>query len=522
MQYKSDWLPQLKDSIPAEAQRNNISMYSIALEGWRRGISVTFYKDTYKNKTDIKYALRYKNKEHHFYGSCGDLNTEESISICDDKYLTKTYLNKFNVPVPKGKLFDNKSKEDIAKYVESIGYPVVIKPIDESGGKGVFVNLRNEKELLVAIERYKYDNLLVEKFISGEEVRVYVLNNRIIGAVNRKPANVVGDGVNTVKKLIELKNQERKKIPHLKFRPIKIDREVIQLLKKAGYTLESIPETGKCIVLRKTSNVSMGGDPVEITEELTDEMKNIAIAAQEALPGLTHCGVDMIVDKEQNKVVVLEVNARPGIGSHLFPFKGKAKDIPRQLINFYFPETKHIITEHANVYFDFGVIKDGLLGSTTEAIELKPPPSLQLYVRKYSYESEIDPLKYVDWIRKKVYENNLNGFIRKNGQQIMELVLASDNEKKLDEFIKMFQLRVSKRYIKNFKEHNWDLPVKCGFELMDGLSSMNISELAMQLEDEKKEINKLAKDKERYKKQILKLENSTFWKITSFIRNVVK
>lgn len=523
MHYRSDWLPQLKGSIPVEAQRNNISMYSIALEGWRRGMNVSFYKDTRAGKIDIKYALKYKGKEHHFYGSCGDLNTLDSIEICDNKFLTKKYLLRAGLPVPEGNLFEKKSSEaNIKKYAETIGYPVVLKPIDTSGGKGVYVNLKNEKDLLSALERNKYDNLLLEQYIPGEEVRVFVLDNRVIGAVNRKPANVVGDGKNTIYKLIELKNEERKKVPHLKFRPIKVDREVIKMLKSAGYTPDSIPEAGQMVVLRKTSNVSMGGDPIEITEVLDKKVKDIAVAAMKAIPGLNHCGVDLIINKKNNTVVVLEVNARPGIGSHLFPYEGTAKNIPEQLISYYFPETKNKTTENANVYFDFGIIKDKLLNGSAEVLELDPPQHINLYAKKYSYESDINPIKYFDWLRKKVYERKLNGFIRNTSDNEIELILAGDSKNEVEEFIKLFQQKISKYNIKNLKEHSWNLPVKYGFELLDGLNSISTNELEMSVKDEQKNINKLIKEKSRYKNQIKKIENSRFWKVTSLIRKFVK
>src|SRR5699024_6537913 len=157
----------------------------------------------------------------------------------------------------------------------------------------------------------------------GEEFRIYVIEDKVLGAMNRRPANITGDGIQTVRQLIHEKNEMRKLNPHLTSRLIKIDREIEVLLEEKEYDLNWIPKYGEVVYVREKSNLSTGGEAVDVTDALTDELKEIAINAGKAIPGLKHYGVDMIVSDDRKEGVILEVNTRPGLGGHLFPGEGK-------------------------------------------------------------------------------------------------------------------------------------------------------------------------------------------------------
>src|SRR5699024_9106809 len=145
------------------------------------------------------------------------------------------------VPIPLGSKFNSEAMDDdIIQYAKQIKFPLVLKPTNGSSGKGVISNIKNRTQLKEAIHfvrnRLGYQEVILEEYVIGEEVRVYVLDNHVLGAGNRRPANVVGDGVNTIETLIEQKNEERKQSPHLYFRPIKIDKDLKNILRQANYT----------------------------------------------------------------------------------------------------------------------------------------------------------------------------------------------------------------------------------------------------------------------------------------------
>src|SRR5699024_5207606 len=136
------------------------------------------------------------------------------------KHLTKKRLTKANVPIPEGKTFNREvAPEDIVSYANSLGYPLVLKPSISSGGRGVIANIENEeafrKALTYVREELNYATLIVEKFIAGEDYRIYIVNDRIVGAISRKAAHIVGNGIDSVETLIKQKNKERDLNPAL-------------------------------------------------------------------------------------------------------------------------------------------------------------------------------------------------------------------------------------------------------------------------------------------------------------------
>src|SRR5699024_3990775 len=175
---------------------------------------------------------------------------------------------------------------------------------------------------------------------TGEDYRLYVVGDKFVGAIKRIPANIIGGGKNTVNQLINLKNLSRDKNPAIGKSPIKIDKELLNELSKMDYTLDSIPKKGELLYLKSKSNISSGRDPIDATDEIPDRVKNMAVAACNAIPGLVKSGVYVIYDKGTNNAIILEINTLPSIRTHLFTMEGKARDIPSAIIDYYFPETK--------------------------------------------------------------------------------------------------------------------------------------------------------------------------------------
>src|SRR5699024_9320047 len=358
---KTEWLPHLKNSIPDGARGYTVSMYAIALEGWRRGLTLKFINKN-RRKSETIYTLSSSEKEHHFTVSFGDKNTNEARKFCKDKHKTKQRLLEEGVSTPQGELIvEGTPDEEIISYAEKLGYPLVLKPSDGTGGKGVIANIKNHQEFVEALTYVKGDlkqtNVIVEKYFAGKDHRIYVVGDKVIGAYTRMPANVIGDGKSNVKQLLQTNMKERNNNPALFRRTIKVDKEMKNMLKEKGYTMESIPKKDESIYLKAKSNVSAGGESVYVTDNISDAVKDIAINAVAAIPGLQHAGVDLMINSEGNDGVVLEINTQASINSHLFPMEGKARDIPKELIDLYFPETKSKYVENAFEYtFDYSVV----------------------------------------------------------------------------------------------------------------------------------------------------------------------
>lgn len=511
------WLPHLEDAVPSAGQGKRISTYTVALEGWRRGLKLKFYSIFEDgNKLKVRYSLSSENKTHHFSLSMGDKVSEEAFEICNDKDLTKQYLHQHNVPVPMGEMFEEDVKEeDIIEYGLSLGFPLVVKPTDGNAGKGVFANITNEKDLreIVPYVRNELDfsNIIVEKYVAGEEFRIFVIEDKVLGAMNRRPANVIGDGVLTIRQLIEQKNKIRKINPHLTSRLIKIDKEVENLLEEKGYTLNTIPKKGELVYLREKSNLSTGGDAIDVTEQLTPQIEKIAIDAGKAIPGLKHFGVDMIVNDDRTTGVILEVNTRPGIGGHLFPGEGKPRDFAKDIIDYYFPETKDV--ERTNLYFDFDSVLEPIKSRTTRSVEVIQPPLEKLYGKKYIINGDFHRRKLRNFVRRQALKLYMHGFTEITEDNKVLLVAVSTEERN---FIKFERNLIKDFNIENIEDAIWDKPVKMGFETRDNL---NLTKKEIQnLLSEKEQ---LERENDRLQKRYHQILTSRAWRATYPLRSLL-
>lgn len=472
----------LTHEVVSDIHGFKLCSYLVALEGWRRGLTLKFYKDEtdlckldrLNSSTHGKFfSLSSDKKTHYFFRSRGDLVVNKAVRICQNKEKTKALLKKGNVPVPLGEEFDIHKQEDIINYAESIGYPVVLKPLNGSMGKGVYMDINNKEQLADAIENarttYRFTDYLLEKYYPGKEYRVYVVGDKVIGATNRIPANIIGDGIHTVQALIEEKNEERKKNPYLAPKPIKMDYEVEKCLEKAGYNLDSIPKKGERVFLREKSNLSAGGDPIEATDELTEEVQQIAVNALKALPSIPHAGVDIIVNPDNSKeAVVLEINATAEIGFHSFPLKGEARDVPGAIIDYYFPET--VGKEKSNLYFDYNSLLEPLKTWAADEITVPKPPLGQIYGKKYIVTGKVHKVGYMTRIKRQALRRNLVGYAKKLSKNKVEVFVLSNKKSKVDDFADICRKGSRRSKVESMEEQHVDMtdyaPLKIGFELI--------------------------------------------------------
>ncbi|MDO6451793.1 acylphosphatase [Oceanobacillus profundus] len=472
MEDKKRWLSHLIDSIPREAHGYPVTMYSIALEGWRRGLTLKFINNRRNwKKAGIEYSLTYNGKEHRFIGSRTRLITKEAIKICVNKDLTKQYLSKAGIPIPLGEIFRKENAdEEIINYAKTIGYPLVLKPSNGEGGKGVIANIKSEKQFKDALKHVRYElnykELIVEKFFEGEDYRLFVIGDDVVGAIYRIPANVIGDGVNSIKQLLEKKLLERNKNPALFRRPIQIDKEMIDILNMQGYTLDNVPNNGERVNLKTKNNISAGGDPIDVTDELTEEVKMNAIKAIKSIPGLLQGGVDVLFNKQNKTGVVIEVNTQPSIRTHLFPMEGQARDVPKKIIDYYFPETiSNKLDNQPLYYFDIQNVFETFRSGIIKEITIPNVPKGELMATRFRLTGKLRGVNYENWVQARARNLNLNGYIMhlKNGETS---IVVSGSVDSINEFRKiLINESPVKTNITKIVEKERSKPVKIGFEI---------------------------------------------------------
>ncbi len=261
-----------------------------------------------------------------------------TILAMENKVVTKKILAKEGIVVPDGADFQD--PEEAFEYAKRFKGSFVIKPKSTNFGLGVFIFIENftEEEIKKAIEvGFGYDDtVLVEKYISGNEYRFLVVGDETVGVLNRVPANVTGDGVHTITELVEEKNKDslRGKGYKTPLEKIKIDDNVKIFLSNKGIDEHYVPKKDEYVQLRVNSNISTGGDSIDITDEVHQRFKDIAVEASKAVDAV-FCGVDIIIDDYSNpksSYAIIELNFNPAIHIHSFPYKGKERRIADKVL----------------------------------------------------------------------------------------------------------------------------------------------------------------------------------------------
>jgi len=222
---------------------------------------------------------------------------------------------------------------------------VVTKPFDGNQGKGVTVNIvdRDHFDIVFAVAQEYSRHVIVEKFITGHDFRLLVVGDKLVAAARREPPHVLGDGVHTVRELVDIVNQDPRRgeghatsLTKIRFDNIAHSRLAVQ-----GYTPDSVLPKGARAVLRNNANLSTGGTATDVTDEVHPEVAARAIAAAKMV-GIDIAGVDVICENvgrplESQGGGIVEVNAAPGLRMHLDPSYGKGRDVGAAVIDTMFP-----------------------------------------------------------------------------------------------------------------------------------------------------------------------------------------
>lgn len=291
--------------------------------------------------------------EHIEYVKNGNMTSHDSyISplIMENKVVTKKVLAKAGFNVPQSVEFTS-LEQAVASYPLFVGRAVVIKPKSTNYGLGISIfqqGVHNRDDFAKAVEiAFREDKeIMVEDYLVGTEYRFFVLGEETLAVLLRVPANVVGDGVHTVAELVATKNAHplRGDGSRTPLKKIALgDIEQLQL-KEQGLTVDSIPAKDQLVQLRANSNISTGGDSIDMTDEMHDSYKRLAVGITKAM-GAAVCGVDLIIpnlkkpaEASLNSWGVIEANFNPMMMMHIFPYAGKSRRLTQNVIKMLFPE----------------------------------------------------------------------------------------------------------------------------------------------------------------------------------------
>ncbi len=269
-----------------------------------------------------------------------------AVDLAGNKDETKRILQEQAIPVAKGITIS--SVAQVPEAIRKVGFPLVFKPLDGNHGRGATINVKTEEEAIAAYEHAARISrkVIVEKFITGYDFRVLVIDHKMVAAAQRQPAHVKGDGTLTVQQLIDKENQDpRRGFGHENvLTEISVDRDTLDLLSKKGYTLETVPEKDEVIYLKSTANLSTGGTSIDVTDHVHPH--NVFICERiSRVIGLDICGIDIMAQNlteplNETGGVVLEVNAAPGFRMHIAPSEGLPRNVAGHVIDMLYPAGK--------------------------------------------------------------------------------------------------------------------------------------------------------------------------------------
>ncbi len=238
-----------------------------------------------------------------------------AMSICDDKSVTRRIVGKAGVRVPE-QITADASDEEIADFLARHKY-LVVKPSRGEQGRGITVGVQTENELQQAIEaaRKVADDVLIEELVEGEDLRLVIINFKMVAAAIRKPAQIIGDGESTVKTLIELQSRRRSAATGGESR-IPLDDDTRASCRAGGYDFSDVLPDGKMLQVRRTANLHTGGTIHDVTGEVHPTLIDAAIRAARAID-IPVTGIDLMVRSPHGSdYAFIEANERPGLANH--------------------------------------------------------------------------------------------------------------------------------------------------------------------------------------------------------------
>ncbi len=271
-----------------------------------------------------------------------DLTSAIAEGIASEKDLTKSLLKAVGVPVPEGAVVA--SPAEAWSAAQDIGLPVVVKPTDGNHGRGVTLDLSSQAEIEAAwaVADRHGSEVIVERHIRGDEHRMLVVGGKLVAAARGETAWVVGDGKLNVAELVDaqINNDPRRGLtedhPLNRLNP-REDGVILLDLQRQSLTPDSVPATGKRVLIQRNGNVA-----IDCTDLVHPEVAHVVSLAARTV-GLDVAGIDVVAEDIGKPLhaqggAVVEVNAGPGLLMHLKPAEGAPQPVGRAIVEHLFPD----------------------------------------------------------------------------------------------------------------------------------------------------------------------------------------
>ena len=443
-----------------------LNSYLIALEGWRRGLTVRWHS----------------------------------------QFNQGSKFNNITAPLKRGQLFSLSTKQSTHYFVDSLG-DLNLESINVLLNKDKINDILKSRGLNIVEE--KAQNLV-------KEYRLYVLDKEVIGALEVKSPYIIGDGLHTINELIENKNKWRKDNPNYN-RYIPVDDYFQKSLSENGYELDEVLDKDVKLFLNDFSKRRIKKDTYGIINDLSNEIVNMAIDVTQAIPELSHGEIRIVADQNFN-YYVSGINIVPRISDYMFPLYGEPSNISKAIIDLYFPETNSYDTYKLNnVYFPLESILESLQNQTANTFTVSPAPKEPVISRKFIIQGDVLSYSYHLGLRKELFERDLFGKITSLKNRRLEIIVSGTDESLIDDFKKSIFSYPKRAKVKKIQELPFDGGVKIGVEIKTGKFKRQRKALRLQ-----RSLDKVSDELYNLEVEHANYINSISWKITYPLRKFTR
>lgn len=246
--------------------------------------------------------------------SLSELTNAVAMSRCDDKRVARSVVADAGIRIPEG-CTATFTDED-CRFLEKVG-TAVVKPARGEQGAGITVGVTGADDLnrAIGLAVQHCPDVLIEERCEGEDLRIVVIDGKVIAAAIRRPPEVIGTGTHTIRQLIEAQSRRRSVATHGES-VIPLDSITDDTVHKEGWQLDDVLPANERLIVRHTANLHTGGTIHDVTDELNPMLAKVAVEAAEAIE-IPVTGIDLIVPTVRGEeYVFIEANERPGLANH--------------------------------------------------------------------------------------------------------------------------------------------------------------------------------------------------------------
>jgi cyanophycin synthetase len=268
----------------------------------------------------------------------------EALKWMDNKGTMKTKFIKEGLPVAAGGVAF--TKNGALKIFNKITKPVITKPNLGSRSRHTMIHIDTSEKLIIGFKKAKKLSPLVviEEELRGYLFRGTLVGGKLVGVVKRDQPEVKGDGVHTLRELLDEENKRPERDGPI-FHKIIIDKEAEIELERQNVKLSDVIEAGKIVTFSEKTSRGCGGTTTEVTDIThPDNLKMLEHVAKFVNDPLI--GVDFIMEdigkswKEEQHCGIIECNSLPFIDLHHYVMFGKSNNVAGKLWDLVLPESK--------------------------------------------------------------------------------------------------------------------------------------------------------------------------------------